>query len=148
MYVYEHGLPFRNNDLSIWSVFRTTTIDTTKSMSTSNCRLENTVSLFLALRCPLVSLSKCISIVDDNRRSAPYCSYREVKTFCSMEAQHTMPKEIYDDVAQLKVLISHLPPLRPLFNDSSFAIHYASPFNKGIWGHGNWPTHMSYSYLQ
>ena len=35
-----------------------------------------------------------------------------------------MPKEIYDDVAQLKVLISHLPPLRLLFNDSSFAIHY------------------------
>ena len=45
-----------------------------------------------------------------------------------------MPKEIYDDVAQLKVLISHLPPLRLLFNDSSFAIHYPSPFNKGIFG--------------
>ena len=34
---------------------------------------------------------------------------KEVKNVCVM-AQRTMPKEIYDDVAQLKVLISHLPP--------------------------------------
>ena len=33
---------------------------------------------------------------------------KEVKNVCVM-AWRTMPKEIYDDVAQLKVLISHLP---------------------------------------
>ena len=37
---------------------------------------------------------------------------KEVKNVCVM-AWRTMPKEIYDDVAQLKVLISHLPLYRP-----------------------------------